>query len=222
MLNTNLWLQLPVCLTLSLFALPTRAQPQTSSSDAQSGWQAIQPMPDLRGWTRVPIPPTAQLGRAQWHVEPASKVLVCDGDGGHEMLRFDRELTNGTFHAEFRFPPVTEGKTNYNSGVFIRTSANGDIWHQAQLTMDGGYLFGVSPTSEKPKRFKLSPLERRMKPAGEWNTIEVTAQDKSIVVSLNGARTSSFDECGQPKGYIAVESEGYKIEFRNLRLKELK
>jgi hypothetical protein len=186
-----------------------------------AGWQDIQPAPDLKGWTRVPIPPTNHLGRAQWHVDTARQVLVCDGDGGHDMLRMDRELGDAVFHVEFRFVPVATPKPQYNSGVFIRNSADGAIWHQAQLTMDGGYWFGETPTGGRKKWFQLKPLEKRMKPAGEWNTMEVTARGRTLTTWLNGAVTSTFPDCDVPHGYIALESEGYLIEFRNLKLKEL-
>jgi len=184
------------------------------------GWVDVQPAADLNGWTRVPIPPTNTLGRAQWHVA-RSGVLVCDGDGGHEMLRFAEELTNGIFHVEFRYTPVTGTNRNYNSGVFIRNSADGTIWHQAQLTMNGGYLFGNSPVNGINQRFKTSPAEGRMKRAGEWNTIEVTARGKVLSVWLNGADTCVYGQCEVPKGFIALEAEGYRIEFRNLKYKRL-
>ena len=212
------------CLALGalLSRTATAAEAQSALQSDPAGWTDIQPAPELKGWTRVPIPPTNQLGRAQWHLDPTAHLLICDGDGGHDMLRFDRELADCVFHVEFRFPPVTAGKTNYNSGVFIRNSAEGKVWHQAQLTPDGGYLFGVTPVEGALKRLKLNPTERRMKPAGEWNTIELTARGKELSVWFNGTVTCSWSDCEMPRGYIAVESEGYRIEFRNLKLKELK
>jgi len=187
-----------------------------------AGGEGIDLMPsaDLAHWTRIAIPPTNALGRAQWHLDAARQVLVCDGDGGHEMLRFDRELTNGTFHVEFRFVPVTGAKAKYNSGVFIRNSADGAIWHQCQLTMAGGYLFGVTPDGDQRKRFQSPASEKRMKAPGEWNSVEVTAVGSTLTVVLNGVEVSRFTACGNPAGYIALESEGYAIEFRNLKLSE--
>ena len=138
------------------------------------------------------------------------------------MLRLDQEQADGTFHVEFRFTPLATAKPKYNSGVFIRNSADGTVWHQAQLTMTGGYLFGNTPTNGALKRFQLPPTEQRMKPAGEWNTLEATAHGKTLSVWLNGAVTCTFPDCDFPKGYVALESEGYKIEFRNLKLKQLK
>jgi hypothetical protein len=211
-------------IALPLVAIRLWAADIESKSQLQTdphGWVSIQPGADLKGWTRVAIPPTNALGRQQWHVSTTAPLLICDGDGGHDMLRLDKELGDCIFHVEFAFTPVTSGKDKYNSGVFIRNSADGTIWHQAQLTMNGGYLFGNSPADSKLKRFQLHPTEQRMKPAGEWNTIEVTAQGKTLTVWLNGAVTSTWTECEVSKGYIALESEGYRIEFRNLKQKEL-
>ncbi|MCL5742508.1 MAG: DUF1080 domain-containing protein, partial [Acidobacteria bacterium] len=103
------------------------------AASAQTGkWINIFPDAKLTGWTRVAIPPTAQLGEAsQWKVDGAQKLLVCEGNGGHDMLRYDREFDNFIFHVEWRFTKL-EGDKRYNSGVFVRNDANGTIWHQAQ------------------------------------------------------------------------------------------
>ena len=54
-------------------------------------------------------------------------------------------------HVEFRFP-VVQGEPKYNAGVFVRTNTDGSIWHQAQATMGGGYLFGNTPVNGVPQR----------------------------------------------------------------------
>ena len=217
-----------VLLTLAAAGLsprPAAASESTNQSaletDAQ-GWSDILPPANLAGWTRVAIPPTNTLGRAQWHLDDTGKILVCDGDGGHEMLRYDKKSGDCVFHVEFCFTKIQKANARYNSGVFIRNSADGVIWHQAQVADNGGFLFGNTPVDGKLKRFNLPLKEHRMNPAGEWNTIEVTARDKTISVWLNGATTSQFSECGVPEGYVALEAEGYRIEFRNLKLKELR
>jgi hypothetical protein len=185
------------------------------------GWVDLMPPANLAGWTQLPFPKTNVLIRAQWHLDTDRHVLISDGDGGHDMLRFDREVTNGIFHVEFRFVPVTGEKVKYNSGIFVRNSADGTVWHQCQLTMNGGFLFGTTPTNNTLKRFKSSVTEPRMKPAGDWNSAEVTARGHDLNVWLNGATVTDFSDCGQPAGYLALETEGYAIEFRNLKLKEL-
>jgi hypothetical protein len=189
------------------------------------GWVDILPFADLKGWYRVPVPPTGQLGREQWHVDAEKKVLICDGDGGHDMLLFDKEIGDAIFHFEFCYTKV-EGKTGYNSGAYVRNSKDGAIWHQAQFgDAKDGYLFGETPAADgKKKWFNLNKqvTDMRVKPAGEWNTLEVTAVGKVLTLWVNGAVTCQFEDCGPEKGYLGLEGEGYHIEFRNLKVKALR
>ncbi len=197
-----------------------------SALEAESqGWLDILPTDDLQGWYRVPVPPGGKLGRDQWHVDRERKVLICDGDGGHDMLLFDREISDATFHVEFCYTKV-EGKTGYNSGVYVRNSKDGAIWHQAQFgDAKDGYLFGQTPTGDgKKKSFNLKKEVKdvRVKPAGEWNILEVTARGQTLTLWVNGAVTCQFDDCGLAQGRVGLEGEGYRIEFRNLKVKLLK
>jgi len=192
--------------------------PNAWTADA-TGWEDILPPPDLKGWFRVPIPATAHLGRTQWHVENGT--LVCDGDGGHDMLLLDRKLRNCIFHVEFRFTKI-EGKKGYNSGVFIRTSRDGAIWHQAQIgSLDGGYWFGATPDGVAAKRFDVPTKPSSVKEAGECNTFELTTRDRNLALWVNGVAANPLPDCGQAEGYIGLEAEGYLITFRNLKLKIL-
>jgi hypothetical protein len=221
-------LLLGLCVVGSVM-LPSRlasasAETPSALESSPQGWTDILPSADLKGWSRVPVPPTGKLGRDQWHVDTDQKVLICDGDGGHDMLLCDREFGDIIFHFEFRYTKV-EGKTGYNSGAYVRNSKNGAIWHQAQFgDAKDGFLFGETPTGEgKKKFFNLAKLvtDKRVKPAGEWNTFEVTARGKVLTLWVNGAVTCQFEDCGMPKGLVGVEGEGYRIEFRNLKVKEL-
>jgi hypothetical protein len=192
-------------------------------ADARS-WTDILPPADLQGWYRVPVPPGGKLGRAQWHVEGDPKVLVCDGDGGHDMLLCEKEIGDAIFHFEFRYTKI-EGKAGYNSGAYVRNSKDGAIWHQAQFgDAKDGFLFGETPTADGKKKFfhlGKQVKDGRVKPAGEWNTFEVTARGKTLTLWVNGAVTCQFDNCGLEKGRLGLEGEGYRIEFRNLKVKEL-
>ena len=188
------------------------------------GWINIMPPPGLDGWNRVPVPPGGKLGRAQWHVDADKQLLICDGDGGHDMLLTEQEYEDAIFHFEFCYTKV-EGKKGYNSGAYARNSKDGAIWHQAQFgDASGGFLFGRTKTADsKGKSFNLSKqvTGNRVKPAGEWNTVEITARGKTLTLWINGAITCQYDDCGVKRGHIGLEGEGYRIEFRNLQVKEL-
>jgi hypothetical protein len=199
--------------------------PTKSALEADpAGWTDIMPAPDLKGWVRVPVPPTGKLGRAQWHVEAEKKVLICDGDGGHDMLLTEKDYGDAIFHFEFCYTKM-EGKKGYNSGAYARNSKDGAIWHQAQFgDAKDGYLFGETLNAAGKKQFfNLAKLvkENRVKPAGEWNTMELTAKGRTLTLWVNGAVTCQFDNCGLDKGRLGVEGEFYRIEFRNLKVKEL-
>ncbi len=189
------------------------------------GAQDLMPDASFNGWTRIAIPPDKPVDPVtQWKVDPERKVLICEGNRGHEWLRWDRELADFILHIEWRFP-VIEGGKGYNSGVFVRNDANGVVWHQAQAgSASGGWLFGMSPADGAPQRFNLRQeiKENRVKEAGEWNTFDVRCEGKKITLSVNGAVTSEFTQCGLAKGYIGLEAEGYRIEFRNMRVKPLR
>jgi hypothetical protein len=188
------------------------------------GWADIQPTPDLNGWFRVPVPPHARLGREQWHVDSEKKLLICDGDGGHDMLLLDKEIGDGIFHLEFCYTKI-EGKTGYNSGAYVRNSRDGSFWHQAQFgDAKDGYLFGQTSVNGYGKKyFNLASkvTDMRVKTAGEWNTLEISARGRVLTLWVNGAVTCQFEECNMERGYLGLEGEGYRIEFRNLKLKEL-
>ena len=216
-------------IALSVVALLVAAasawgQTRSALESSPKGWIDLLPEESLKGWTRVAIPPDKPLDPiTQWKVDRAHRFIVCEGDRGHEWLRYDRELANFILHVEWRFTKK-EGAKGYNSGVFVRNSADGRIWYQAQVgSASGGFLFGDTPVNGALKRINLSSQlkEQRVTEAGEWNTYELRCQGKIIALWVNGAVTSEFTACDMPKGYLGLEAEGYRIEFRNLKLKKL-
>jgi hypothetical protein len=202
-----------------------KVQPGALESDP-SGWIDMLSTAgaELDGWTREPIPPGGTLREeSQWSLDPTTGILVCKGDGGHEWLRLDQSLTDFIFHVEWRFTPVP-GKKGYNSGVYVRNSSDAKIWHQAQCgDASGGYLFGETSAAYalKPFNFKKEMKEQRVKPAGEWNTYEFTCKGRNVTLWVNGAVTNEWNACQVPRGYIGLEAEGWRIEFRNVKVKLL-
>jgi hypothetical protein len=173
-------------------------------------------------WTRIAIPPTHPVSQvAQWHIDAARRQILCDGNGGHDWLRFNKELGNFTFHVKWRFTPVPN-TTKYNSGVFFRNDADGNIWHQAQTSLAGGYIFGLTPVDGKPQKFNLQKdmTENRVKPAGQWNVYDIRCVGDTCTLAVNGAVVNTI-HVGIAKGYIGLEAEGYRIEFKDFKVREL-
>ncbi|HEX4064392.1 MAG TPA: DUF1080 domain-containing protein [Acidobacteriaceae bacterium] len=186
--------------------------------------QKINPFPAnyQQMWTRVAIPPTHPVSNtAQWHIDAATRTIICDGNGGHEWLRFDRELGNFTFRVRWRFTPQP-GTPKYNSGVFFRNNKDGTIWHQAQTSLEGGYIFGETPVDGKLTRVNLEKemTENRVKPAGQWNTYDIRCVGSTCSLAVNGKVVNKI-QLSVENGYIGLESEGYPIEFKDMELKQL-
>ncbi len=198
--------------------------PSALESDP-SGWMDLMPSSDLKSWTRLSVPPGKPISEvSQWARDAASGTLACAGNSGHEWLRYDREFSDFIFHVEFRFTPVENGR-GYNSGVYARNSVDGKVWHQAQVgSSSGGYIFGDTLVNGQLQRINLRQpgAESRVKPAGEWNTFEITCLRKKMSLWTNGAVTSEYDKLEVMEGYVGLEAEGFRIEFRNIKLKELK
>ncbi len=210
---------------LLLSGIACWAQVPSALEADPGGWKDIMPAPSFEGWTRLPFMTTNPMDPvSQWKVDTAAKVLICEGNRGHEWLRYDKELANSIFHVEFRFAKI-EGGRGYNSGVMLRNSADGLVYFQAQAGEEGtGWLFGSFPVNGQAQRFNLRSemKENRVKPAGEWNVFEMRAEGPKITVWVNGGVTTEKADIPVLKGYAGLEAEGYRIEFRNIKLKELK
>jgi hypothetical protein len=206
---------------------PLLSQTKSALESDPSGWKDLLADKSLKDWSRLALGgnPIVREGNlsdpSTWKLD--GNILTCDGKSiGHELLRYATELKDFVLHAEYRFP-VVEGEKGYNAGVYVRTSLDGKIWHQAQATLPGGFLFMNTIVKGAPQRVNLQKemKENRVKPAGEWNVYEIRAVGPQLTLWVNGDVVNQFNDCGVLSGYIGLEAEGYKVEFRNVRLKLL-
>jgi hypothetical protein len=199
---------------------PVSAQVEKSQWEKDpAGWIDILPGEGLKGWTRLPIAPDPLAAESQWKV--VNGVLVCEGDKGHDWIRYDREFDNFVFHVEFRYTPLP-GNPRYNSGIFFRNAADYSSWFQVQIgSAQGGYIFGKTPEARRLNLADRTPDQTKVKPAGEWNTVEVTAQGPLARVWVNGFELCEYRYMTAEKGFLGLEGEGFRIEFRNLKVKPL-
>lgn len=205
---------------------PTEGTPSALDRDP-AGWADLlaEAGPDLKGWTRLPVAPKGTLKpESQWSLDPSTAVLTCRGDGGHDWLRWDKEMADFVYHVEWKFAPLPGGKKGYNSGLYVRNSADAKVWHQAQ--MGGGpdaFLFAETLVDGKPKRvnFSKQQADKRVRPPGEWNTFELTCKGRDVALWVNGSVVNEWRDCEVPRGFVGLEAEGYRIEFRNVKLRPL-
>jgi Domain of Unknown Function (DUF1080) len=207
---------------LCLLVCANLALAQAPNGDAPI-WVNITPTSSLKQWTRVPIPPSHSLSPiSQWELDTVRHVIVCEGNRGHEWLRYNHLYGNFVFELQWKLTKLPGAK--YNSGVFVRNNQSGSIWYQAQVgSTDGGYFFGDNPENGELKRFNLRsqiPVQH-MKLPGNWNTYRIRCVGKTITLWVNGFKQSEFTECNNPRGYVGLEAEGARIEFRTLKVQVL-
>lgn len=87
-----------------------------------------------------------------------------------------------------------------------------------------GELFGAGKTRttpDNPRGERSKSIENRCLGVGEWNKYTVVCVDGTIKLSVNGKFVNGIRQSTQRKGYLCLEAEGARIEFRNLQIIEL-
>ena len=72
-----------------------------------------------------------------------------------------------------------------------------------------------------PNGKRSFPSKRLTKGVGEWNHYYVRAINSEVRLWVNGEEVSGGYDCKPAEGFIALESEGSPVEFRNFRIREL-
>lgn len=107
-------------------------------------------------------------------------------------------------------------------------TSHGDVFPVGSSTMqpftpvmrypaDDGSTFAVG----KPGGSRSFPTRRLTRPAGEWNHYCIRAIDGELRLWVNGEEVNGGTRCTPARGWLALEAEGAKVEFRHLRLREL-
>lgn len=88
---------------------------------------------------------------------------------------------------------------------------------QIDYAADDGTTFTVG----KPDSARSFPTKRLTRTFGEWNHYYVRAIDGEVRLWVNGEEVNGGTACAPAEGYLALEAEGARVEFRNMRLREL-
>ncbi len=88
-----------------------------------------------------------------------------------------------------------------------------------------GDVFPIHGATMKPfgrhNGSRSFPSGEYSKGINEWNHYRIVCTNGVLRLSVNGHEVSGGEECNYRKGYLALESEGAPIDFRNIRIKEL-
>lgn len=182
---------------------------------------------DLTGWKLYQSKPEG------WTVEDG--LLVCTGKGGG-WLGTERDYANYVLRLDYRVGPAG------NSGVYLRAPEEGQI---SRAGIEIQILDDFHPKYAKLDFYQytgsiyhvVAPTQRASKPAGEWNTLEIRAVGREVVVVLNGKKIVDADldrplrdpavakehtGLARTTGRIGLQSHSERVEFKNIRVKELK
>ncbi|MEI7781240.1 MAG: DUF1080 domain-containing protein [Planctomycetota bacterium] len=207
--------RLSSCLLLLLGSVASAAEAEfTSLFDGRSlaGWQG-----SLTGYEVVD-------GEIRCKKSAGGNLLTIS-EYGDFQLRFEFRLTPGA-----------------NNGLGIRAPAQGDAAFagmELQILDDGHPKWAqLQPWQMHGSIYGVVAAERGgLKPSGEWNTEEVTAQGSKIKVTVNGKTILDTDVApfrdGRPtpdgkahpglmrtKGHIGFLGHGDEVHFRNIRIRE--
>jgi len=208
----------------------------TATAAEEDGFVSLFNGRDLTGWVNANCAPET------WSV--TNGMIHCTGHPTG-ALRTARQYENFILEVEWRH--LTSGG---NSGVFIwgtPIAAPGVPFLRGieVQVLDHGYaeqyekqtgkksdwftthgdVFPIHGATMKPfgrhNGDRSFPSEERSKGFPEWNHYLIVCTNGVIRLSVNGKEVSGGENCNYRKGYLALESEGAPVEFRNIRIKEL-
>ncbi|MBN2290889.1 MAG: DUF1080 domain-containing protein [Pirellulales bacterium] len=197
----------------------------SAAEKAEEGFVPLFNGKDLAGW---------QGGTDGWMVKDG--VLIAKKDK-HGILYTKKEYDNFVVRLEFRQEP------GGNNGVGLRAPLI-DL-QPGFASMEVQILDDDHPKYEKLKPVQFcgavygvaAPKRGHLKPPWKWNKMEIVADGPRIQVTLNGTKINDVDlsKVGpkeihghkltgilRPKGYLALCGHHQHVEFRNVRIKELK
>ncbi|MFH1742250.1 MAG: DUF1080 domain-containing protein [bacterium] len=176
----------------------------------------------LDGWT------VAGPAKDAFGVEEGA--LVCKNPSGDDWIRTTTQYEDFILRLEYR---ISEGG---NSGIFIRATRYGNPAYtgmEVQILDDAGKEPDVH--SSGAIYGSVAPSQNASKPAGEWNSVEISCIKRQIKTVLNGIvlYDINLDDYETPlqrqtplkfrvrKGYIGLQDHGNTVWFRNIRVKEV-
>lgn len=204
----------------------TAAPPPLAAAESDAGFVPLFNGRDLAGWT----------GGGGGYAAEDGKIVVHPERGGGNLFT-EKEYADFVLRFEFKLTPAA------NNGLGVRAPLEGDAAYagmELQILEDGSPLYwGLRPYQYHGSIYGVVPARRGvLRPVGEWNTEEVTARGRRITVAVNGvvvvdadidaaAAGGTIDGRDHPglrrgSGRIGFLGHGSVVEFRDIRIKELK
>jgi hypothetical protein len=202
------------------------AVPPLAAVEADEGFAPLFNGRDLAGWT----------GGGGGYAAEDGKIVVHPERGGGNLFT-EKEYADFVLRFEFKLTPAA------NNGLGIRAPLEGDAAYagmEIQILEDGSPVYwGLKPYQYHGSIYGVVPARRGLlRPVGEWNAEEVAMKGRRVTVVVNGITVvdADLDEASaggtidgnahpglaRPAGRIGFLGHGSILEFRNIRIKELK
>jgi gluconolactonase len=162
---------------------------------------------DFSGWRFSGGKEDGAKEAPNWKVKDG--VISLSG-GGSPHLATEKEYADFELRLQWRAL-----RDKYNSGLFIRSGRKVGA-NQINLARGGEGAF----IGGKVKGAKAVP--ELQKPAGQWNEWRVLVKGDKVTFWCNGKLAWEASGLKPEKGYIGLQAEGAPIEFRHLRIREIK
>lgn len=116
-----------------------------------------------------------------------------------------------------------------NSGIFLRAPReNRESRMGMEFQINGDYELPPHKNGTGSIYDVVSPMVNAVRPAGEWNDLEIMMDGPKIRITLNGllVQDISMDDFEMlqyrnREGFIALQDHDDPVSFRNIRIKEL-
>jgi hypothetical protein len=184
-----------------------------------SGWVPVNLAPDTvsvrDGMIVISGEPTGYMRTESMH---ENFILECDWqhmkEGGNSgvFIWGDGIPAMGTGYTRGIEVQVLDNGYNKNKGANVHFTTHGDIFPIWGATME--------PTGRVAGK-RSFPSEERSRSSPEWNHYRIECNNGEIRLSVNGKEVTVGRGCVPRKGFIALESEGSEVHFKNLRFTEL-
>jgi hypothetical protein len=107
-------------------------------------------------------------------------------------------------------------------------TSHGDVFPVGTSTMQA-FTPMIEYVAADGERYKVGnakssrsfPTRRLTRGKGEWNHYYIRAINGEVRLWVNGEEVNGGNRCTPAMGYLALEAEGSRVEFRNLRIREL-
>ncbi|NQV29240.1 MAG: DUF1080 domain-containing protein [Rhodopirellula sp.] len=160
------------------------------------------------------------VGPRKWKIEGNSYEADNERANG-SLLVSEKEYRNFELSLEWK----TLDTLTAQGGVFFHYPGRGelvDFAHKIHLSNDSGK--GADQYSSGSLFGQDGPDENAVKPAGEWNTLEIKVVDKKVTVIINGKKvleTTATKETVPARGLICLDGFAGGITYRKILLSEL-